>query len=115
MDRFTLEVEQPDGSYREVTVPTKWEICDGCQGEGQSSAYLGAFTASEWAEEDQEFQEDYFAGRYDRACEDCKGSGKVKVIDDERCDPVAREAFYAQEQADADMAAERAAERRFGC
>lgn len=31
--------------------------------------------------EDPEFTEDYMAGRYDRTCDMCGGSGKVKTQD----------------------------------
>lgn len=57
-----------------------WFICEVCEGEGRSSAYLGAFTMSEFEEtfDDFESREDYFAGRYDKPCKACKGSGKVK-------------------------------------
>lgn len=58
----------------------KWEICDSCEGDGKSSAYLGSFTRDEFDEHfDAEEADDYFAGRYDRRCEDCDGSGKVQT------------------------------------
>lgn len=67
-------------------LPTRWEICDVCRGEGKSSAYLGAFTRSEFDEcFDPSEQDEYFAGAYDRACEHCNGSGKIKVIDHAQC------------------------------
>lgn len=69
-----------DGTIR---VPAVWAICDTCSGNGTSSAYLGAFTSDDLAELGHEFCEDYTAGRYDRACPDCDGTGKVLVIDDE--------------------------------
>ena len=55
-----------DGS--EIELPSKWTICRHCQGEGTSSAYLGAFTRDDMDEAGPEFLEDYMAGRYDRAC-----------------------------------------------
>jgi hypothetical protein len=72
------------GDDEEVTLPHKWQICGQCEGHGTSSAYLGAFTRDDLDEEGPEFCEDYFAGRYDRACETCGGSGKVKVVDRDR-------------------------------
>ena len=68
-----------------IGVPFKWEICAQCQGDGGSSAYLGAFTQDVWAEQDDEFKEDYIAGRYDRPCPACNGSGKVQVPDITKC------------------------------
>lgn len=63
----------------------KWKICPRCEGEGKSSAYLGAYTAEEFQEAfDAEEQEDYIAGRYDGACEQCGGSGKVNAEQERR-------------------------------
>lgn len=65
----------------EIHMPTRWRICGQCEGRGTSSAYLGAFTRDDFEEEGPEFVEDYMAGRYDRACETCEGSGKVLEVD----------------------------------
>lgn len=62
----------------------KWRICPRCRGEGKSSAHLGAFTAQDFAEEGQEFVEDYCRGAYDIPCEVCRGSGKVTKEDVKR-------------------------------
>jgi hypothetical protein len=63
---------------RAVRIPFKFEICPQCNGSGKSSAYLGAFTADEMNERDDEWREDYFAGRFDRQCETCVGhSGRI--------------------------------------
>lgn len=57
----------------------RWIICPTCQGEGTSSAHLGAIPAeefhNEWAPEEQEA---YLRGDYDTTCERCGGSGKVR-------------------------------------
>ena len=110
MDEFTFEDE--DGE--EHVCPTKWAICDSCRGEGKSSAYLGAFTSSEWADEDQDFQEDYMAGRYDRTCEECHGSGKVKVAAPEELDEDERKLWEEHAREMAAMRAMEASERRMG-
>jgi hypothetical protein len=55
----------------------RWIICSTCEGEGKHSRHLGAFTGSEWAELDEETQDRYMHGAYDRACERCDGSGKI--------------------------------------
>ena len=56
-----------------------WIICPECEGEGKSSAYLGAYTAEEFAESfDADEAEEYFAGNYDRQCDCCGGTGKIK-------------------------------------
>lgn len=75
-----------------VKIPAVWAICGQCNGEGMSSAYLGAFTREEFDEAfDYEEQERYFAGEYDRQCDVCHGSGKVKHIDEDRLTPEQRE------------------------
>lgn len=82
----------------ETPVPTKWEICRTCRGAGRSSAYLGAFTADQMAE-DPDFAADYAAGEYDRTCDRCGGSGKVKTVDRRAMSPAMRRQWYAQESA----------------
>ena len=62
-------------------LPTYWAICDSCRGEGRSSAYLGAFTPEQLAEEGPEFIEDYMSGFYDQDCDHCRGTGKVRIVD----------------------------------
>lgn len=83
-----------DGS--EIELPSKWVICSCCDGHGKSSAYLGAFTRDDLDDEGIDFQEDYFAGRYDRACDDCGGTGKVLIADYERMTPDQRAAYDDQ-------------------
>lgn len=73
-----------DLDENEIDLPTRWEICPTCQGEGKSSAYLGAFTAEDMYEEGPEFIEEYCRGDYDRACDACSGAGKIRVVDEER-------------------------------
>jgi hypothetical protein len=111
----TLTIYHDDGSDEVTQLPGSWCICHHCKGHGTSSSYLGAFTVSEWDEQDPEFQDDYMAGRYDRACEFCDGTGKVWGIDESK---LTREQWHALEEerdAAAYIAAEQAAERRFGC
>jgi len=99
-----------DDGEREL--PFMWAICDDCSGHGKSSAYLGAFSGRrlEEAQADTEFWEDYLAGVYDRPCEGCKGSGKVKIVDESRLSPEDLAAWRAQVADDAADAAERRAE-----
>lgn len=81
MKTTILYERQPDGSVAETPLPTKWVICETCKGEGKSTAYLGAFSAEEMLEEDLEFIEDYVSGFYDRCCDECGGTGKVREAD----------------------------------
>lgn len=48
--------ENATGELVETTLPTRWEICGSCDGDGTTS----------------------------RACDECHGSGKVRVIDYDR-------------------------------
>lgn len=102
----------------------KFEVCPECEGHGTSSAHLGSFTASEFAEQfDEDEARDYFAGAYDRKCEYCNGDRVVKVPGceitgetlrerqnsmDTMCEPCAE--MHAQWE----MEAERRAEMRMG-
>lgn len=80
----------------QVELPTLWTICGACRGEGKSSAYLGAYTSSEWAEQDDDFREDYMNGAYNRPCDACNGSGKIKKVDESCLSPEHLEAWRAQ-------------------
>ena len=106
------------GDDTEVHLPTRWAICPDCQGEGARACGGQAFTASEWNEachDDPDFAEEYMNGTYDRTCEDCGGSGKIKMVDEDLLSQEQRDAWEKQCQEDYDMAAERAAEMRMGC
>lgn len=64
---------------------TKWAICSTCKGEGSSSAYLGAFTREDMDNLGDDFLDDYVHGAYNRPCEACNGTGKVKRVKCEEC------------------------------
>lgn len=73
----------PDQSIEEseIEVPARWVICGCCDGNGKSSAYLGAITAEEWHRDwDSDEQESYMRGDYDRPCDACGGRGSVLEI-----------------------------------
>lgn len=88
------------GDDSEIAVPTKWEICSHCSGDGTTCAHVecdgGGFTSSEWAEQDDDFKRDYLAGRYDRPCPSCDGRGSVKAADYSRMSADQVKAFEAQ-------------------
>lgn len=76
-----------DGEEVTEALPAHWEICGVCEGEGSSCAHLGVFTTDDFRE-DPEFAEAYFGGSYDRPCGECDGSGKVQVIEVQKCMPL---------------------------
>lgn len=90
-------------------LPSKWEICPACSGEGGSSAYLGAYTREDWDQMDPEWQDDYQAGKFDRPCECCKGTGKIKAPDRAKIarDPELRALLADYDQEIQDLADER--------
>lgn len=106
-----------DNKEHVITFPSKWAVCPHCEGNGKSSSYLGAFTASEWRDQDEDFRENYLAGAYDRPCETCKGRTTVQEIDEERLGRWHRRllAVYHEQCRDfAEIDAIQAAERRMG-
>lgn len=98
-----------------IPLPYRFEICSVCDGHGRSSAYLGAYTASEMDEQGPDFHDDYMSGVYDRTCDECSGDGKVMVADTRRMTPEQITALQAEEDDEAEWRAEVEAERRMGC
>lgn len=98
----------------EVELPLRWEICGTCSGAGTSSAYLGAFTSDDMAD-DPEFACDYMNGEYDRQCDVCHGSGKVQVVDEDRLSPELLKQYEEAVTEEMNYRAEVEMERRMGC
>lgn len=99
----------------EINLPYKWEICGVCEGEGVSSAYLGAFTWDELKSQGEDFIEDYFAGNYDRPCDCCGGSGKVTVVDYDKMTEDQIKAYDKQVMDEIEYESMVRAEKRMGC
>ena len=89
-----------------------WEICGSCQGNGSTSAHLGEIRREDWDED--EFRA-YVNGAYDKTCEECRGAGKVEVLDYSQLTPEQAEDCNNQESEDAQCRAEMESERRMGC
>jgi len=64
--------------HDELIIPARRELCPVCDGDRVSSAYLGEISMEE---NDEEWLEAYFNGRFDRTCEECEGKGYVLVAD----------------------------------
>lgn len=104
-----------DENDEPVTLPTVWAICSTCRGDGHHSRHLGAFSGEEFDEAfgTPEEKEDYFAGVYDKTCEDCGGTGKVQIVDRDRLTDEQAERLREEEEAEAEYRAEQAAENRY--
>lgn len=112
---LTITDEQGD----DISIPAVYSVCPTCDGHGAHSRGVerdgGGFTASEWAEEDQDFREDYMSGAYDRTCEECDGQRVILVPDFDAMTEEHKRAFEAHANELADCRAIERAERAFGC
>lgn len=103
------------GSEDEIRIPTRFEVCDRCHGEGSHDAWDGGMTAEEMHEQGDEFLEDYLAGVYSVPCTECNGKRVVAVIDELRATPEQRAAYEKHINDEYDYRAMVAAERAAGC
>jgi RecJ-like exonuclease len=99
----------------EITLPSKFELCPSCEGQGTNDAWEGGMTASEMDEQGPEFFDDYLGGMYDVPCRECQGKRVIEVVDEDRADPELFKLYIEQKEADAMYEAERQAEMRAGC
>jgi len=115
INKMTMVVEIYDEANDETyekEVPFEFEVCPTCRGRGshvEPGIDCNGLTAEDFAE-DPDFREDYFSGRYDVPCYRCNGEKVVPVIDDSEV----LEHLHQMWQAQAEIEAEYAAERRFG-
>lgn len=104
-----------DEEIARFTLRFVWAICDYCEGEGGHSHRFGSYSADEWNELDDDFQEGYLSGRYDSSCEACGGSGKVRELDEDCLTDEARAYLAEYREYVYSNAMERYYERRMGC
>jgi len=96
-------------------VPAVFEVCETCDGKGTHvNPSIDAHGISrEEFDEDPDFRDDYFLGRYDVPCNECGGQRVVPVIDP-NCEPTLRAKAEQYEQDHYDYQRECEAERRMG-
>ena len=102
----------------EFVLPTKYEMCGRCRGEGvHDPEDWNGFTGSEWAECEPEFREDYLDGRFDVQCTECSGKRVVPVVDESQLSNAQRkvlEMYEKDREADWEYDRVAEAERRMG-
>jgi hypothetical protein len=104
-----------DGEATEVELPTHYEVCGLCRGEGKHvNPAIDAGGLSGDRMDDPEFMEGYMSGVYDIACNSCKGKRVVQALDENACTPEQLEAYNDQCEEEHYHAMESAAERRMG-
>jgi hypothetical protein len=96
-------------------LPSKFEVCDRCEGKGRHTNPNidgNGITSSEMDELGPEFLEDYLSGVYDVACQVCGGERVVPAIDYGRLDVEMAHAAALWEEQEEARARMDAADRR---
>ena len=100
----------------EIVLPSKWEICGTCSGNGKHSLRFGAITQEDrYADWDEDSFADYCEGHYDHRCGDCEGEGKVRVADRSQMTRDQIHKWDAQVSDNYEIDAIQRAEIAFGC
>lgn len=105
------------GTDIEEKLPTTWESCPVCHGEGKHvnpAIDAGGLTAADF-HEDPDFAAEYMRGTYDVTCNRCCGRTTVKGVDWDALTDQQRKLYEEQLVADAEYRAERLAEIRAWC
>ncbi len=116
-EKITLEVETSEGDLVELVLPTKFELCPRCRGEGShvNPAIDGnGLTAEDFDEAGEDFRENYMAGVYDVACYKCQGKRVVAVPDMDKLTAAEKILWKDHVREEADYQAIVDAERRMG-
>lgn len=107
-------IEDEDGN--EIELPTKWAVCDVCEGRGKHvnpAIDCNGLGADDF-EDDPDFMEDYRSGVYDVVCNKCGGRTTVLVVDLDRCSTDILARLKRQAEYEAEDRAIRLAELRAG-
>lgn len=113
---LTFEIDDGEDDEPKVhTLKCSYEVCDACDGKGKYvNPSIDAHGISEDEfNEDPEFREDYFSGRYDVTCRQCKGKRVFPTPSETESEAykVWRDWIESEEIYQAQCAAE----RRMGC
>lgn len=113
------ETENDEGDEIVHEFPARFAVCGRCHGEGthvNPNIDGNGLTREDFAE-DPDFEEAYFAGRYDVTCEECKGERVVLELDREAAERDMLELLKKYDDFEREMAeldAIERAERRMG-
>jgi hypothetical protein len=103
-----------NGAETEISVPGKFVVCPTCNGTGTElcEGLRGVAFSPEQMDEDPDFRENYFGGRYDVACTECKGKRVVAAPDEDRMTKRERKLWTVTENAKFEYERELAYERQ---
>lgn len=96
VDVIQWETVNDEGAEIVMEIPAKYEVCPRCEGRGthvNPAIDEHGISPEEFAE-DPDFEEAYFSGRYDVACEMCKGLRVILVPDETKADKAILKAYY---------------------
>ncbi len=114
--------EDEDGNEIVDTFPTKYKVCDTCDGRGKHTDpnidASGICAGDEFWEDDRDDETGesrYQRGDYDVSCYGCGGLRVMAVIDEESCDETLLKAYQEALKEEADYRQECRMEREYGC
>ena len=106
-------IESTDDGDVEHVLPGRYVLCGACEGRGKHDhpAFSNGITQEQF-NEDPDFREDYFSGRYDVVCRTCNGKRVVCQLDRSSVDKRLLDEIDFYYEMEAAHEVEAAAERR---
>jgi hypothetical protein len=99
-----------------VELPTHWEVCDLCEGEGSHvNPSIDCNGLDEEQENDPDFMGDYLSGKYDIACNRCGGKRVIQEVNWDAVSEEHKHEYHRQQQWEHESRQEQLAELRAGC
>lgn len=92
-----FQYEARSGRIIVKDLPIKFHVCHTCKGKGThvNPSIDGHGLTHEDFDNDPDFRDDYFGGRYDVTCSDCEGQRVMPEIDEDGMNPSQRR-FWEQ-------------------